>query len=118
MPSSHRPAFTLVEIIVALTLLAVGAAGLASALTADKKLRDAAQARTRMAAQLRIRLGAIAATRCTSDTSGVVHEWWGDERWRATGTGDRAHLLDSLIPSRPLLAVRALALDTEVACLP
>ena len=118
VPKSSRFAFTLVEIIVALTLVAVGAAGLASALTVDKKLRDAAQARTRMAAQLRMRLGAIAATRCTSDTSGVAHERWGDERWRAAVSGDRAHLIDSLIPSRPLLAVRALALDTDVACLP
>ena len=118
MPSSHRAAFTLVEIIVALTLLAVGAAGLASALTVDKQLRDTAQVRTRMAAQLRLRLGAIAAMRCASDTSGVARESWGDERWRATSRGDRAHLVDSLIPARPLLAVRATALETEIACLP
>jgi prepilin-type N-terminal cleavage/methylation domain-containing protein len=118
MPSAHRTAFTLVEIIVALTLLAVGAAGLASALTIDKKLRDASQVRTRMAAQLRMRIAAIAAARCVGDTSGVAHDWWGDERWRATSGGDRAHLVDSLIPSRPLLAIRPTALETEIACLP
>lgn len=117
MSSTHRSAFTLVEIIVALTLLAVGAAGLASALTIDKQLRDAAQARARMAAQLRARLGAVTATRCAGDTSGIAHDGWGDERWRVTGDGDRAHLVDSLIPSRPLLAVRPTTLDTEIACL-
>jgi prepilin-type N-terminal cleavage/methylation domain-containing protein len=118
MPLTRRPAFTLVEVIVALTLLAVGAAGLASALTADKQLRDAAQARTRMAAQLRARLGTIAATRCMGDTNGVVRDWWGDERWRATTSGDRAHLVDSLIPLRPRLAVRPVTIETEIACLP
>lgn len=118
MPSTPRRAFTLIEIIVALTLLAVGAAGLASALTVDKKLRDAARARTRMAAQLRMRVATIAATRCPSDTSGVARDWWGDERWRATGSGVRARLVDSLIPSRTVLSVRPTALETDIACLP
>jgi prepilin-type N-terminal cleavage/methylation domain-containing protein len=118
VPNSSRAAFTLVEIIVALTLMAVGAAALASALTVDRQLRDAARVRARMAAQFRVRLGAIAATHCPNETSGVAHDWWGDERWRAIGAGARARLIDSLIPARPVLAVRSTAVDTEVACLP
>ena len=117
MSNVSRAAFTLVEIIVALTLLAVGAAGLASALTADKQLRDAARARTQMAAQLRLRIGTIAAS-CAGDSSGVAHGSWGDERWRSVGSGARAQLIDTLIPRRRLLGGRPLAIDTEIACRP
>ncbi len=116
MPHRTRSAFTLVEIIIALTLLAVGAAGLGTALMADRRLRDAAAVRAAMAAQSRSRLATLAATRCDNDLGGIARTTWGSERWSAGRSPGRWSVSDSLVPTRTLPGLQSTVIETEVTC--
>src|SRR5579862_1686996 len=92
-----RAAFSLVEVLVAVTLLAVGSAGLALALTGDRRLRDLADEDSRAAVAARARIESLVAHACGADTAGRSVARWGTESWSAKASGGSWHLLDSLL---------------------
>lgn len=112
---SHRPrgAFSLVELLVAVTLLGVGAAGLALALAGDRRVRDLAEADARVADRVRARIELLAARPCGIDTAGASVEPWGAESWRAIAVLGAWHLTDSLVPRR---SNAPLVIEARVAC--
>jgi prepilin-type N-terminal cleavage/methylation domain-containing protein len=91
-----RPAFSLVEVLIALVLLGVGAAGLASAQLGDQRLRAMAATHATLASRARDRWSALALLPCGADTAGTARGSWGRERWSATVADGRWLLVDSL----------------------
>lgn len=91
-----RHAITLVELMVALIILGVAAAGLVRALTGDRRLRDLAAANAFAADRMRERLEQLAGLPCSPDASGTYASVWGTERWRASSSRFSWHLTDSL----------------------
>jgi prepilin-type N-terminal cleavage/methylation domain-containing protein len=79
-----RQAFTLVELLVALLMIGLAAAGLVRALTGDRRLRELASSHTFAADRMRDRLEQLAALPCSSLASGTEPSVWGTERWRAS----------------------------------
>jgi prepilin-type N-terminal cleavage/methylation domain-containing protein len=111
---AHRSAFSLVEVLTALALLGVAAAGLAAAAMADRRLRTLAAQRTSAASAIRDRLEALAARPCArGDTAGVRALASGTERWRALALPGAWRVVDSVSPSGsgPVISVEA-----RVAC--
>lgn len=108
-----RRAFTLVELLVALMMMAVAAAGLASALTNDRRLRDLAAAQSFGADRARERLELLAALPCISASSGKSSSEWGTERWSALPWQSSWHLTDSLALGRSRSSV---VIEARVAC--
>lgn len=109
----RRAAFSLVELIVALTLVGVAAAGLAVALAGDRHLRDLAAAHAQAASRARERIEWLAARPCGADTMVTSAEAWGTEAWRATVLSGAWHSTDSLA----LRHVRVpLVIEARVAC--
>jgi prepilin-type N-terminal cleavage/methylation domain-containing protein len=92
-----RCAFTVVELLVALILMGVAAAGLASALTGDQRLRSLAAANSYAADRTRERLEWLAALPCASGASGGSASAWGAETWHAFADTVVWHLTDSLV---------------------
>ncbi len=107
-----RAAFSLVELLVALTLVGVSAAGLAVALAGDRRVRDLAAAHAASAARAREHLETLAARTCGADTAEVRSWTWGTEWWRATAAGGAWHLTDSLA----LRHAGTLLIEARVAC--
>jgi prepilin-type N-terminal cleavage/methylation domain-containing protein len=93
----HR-AFTLVEVLVALVLVGIGAAGLATALGGDHRLRESAAAHSVAAGRARERMELLAVLPCLRDSSGTTASDWGVERWRAQVSPSGWVLTDSLLP--------------------
>jgi prepilin-type N-terminal cleavage/methylation domain-containing protein len=112
-PLRVRRAFTLVEVLVALMMLGVAAAGLVSALAGDHRLRDMAAAHTFAADRARERLELLAALPCAGDLSGTSVSAQGAERWRASVSPSAWQLTDSLVPRTP---GHALVIEARVAC--
>ena len=116
-PARHafhqRRAFTLVELLVALVMMGIAAAGLAGALTGDRRLRDMAAAYSFAAGRVRDRLELLAALPCLADASGASASAWGSERWRASPSRFAWHLTDSLVLRR---LVEPLVVEARVAC--
>jgi prepilin-type N-terminal cleavage/methylation domain-containing protein len=112
-PRRARRAFTLIEILVALMMMGVAAAGLVSALTGDHRLRDMATVRTFAADRARERLELLAALPCAGDTSGTNVSALGAERWRASVSPSAWLLTDSVVPRPP---AHALVIEARVAC--
>jgi prepilin-type N-terminal cleavage/methylation domain-containing protein len=112
---THRPraAFSLVELLVAVTLLGVGAAGLALALAGDRRVRDLADSDARAAARARARIELLVARPCGIDTAGTSAGPWGAESWRAIAVRGAWHLTDSLVPRRSNVP---LVFEARVAC--
>jgi len=108
-----RAAFSLVELLVSLSLLGVGAAGLAAALAGDRHLRDLAAAHAGAAGRARVRVEALAARACGSDTAGRSAEPWGAESWRATAVNGAWRLTDSLRLAR---SHAVLVIEARIAC--
>ena len=108
-----RLAFTLVEVIVALALMGVAAAGLVTALTGDHHLREMAAVRSFAAARARERLELLAALPCSGDASGVTTSVWGVERWHSQLSLRTWHLTDSLVPPPPSIPI---VIEARVAC--
>lgn len=111
--SRSRAAFSLVEVLMALSLLGVGLAGLTAALAGDRRIRDLAAAHARAAARARELLEVLAARPCPGDTAGSSADAWGSESWRATAADGAWALTDSLAlrGSRTPLVIEA-----RVAC--
>jgi prepilin-type N-terminal cleavage/methylation domain-containing protein len=112
-PLAHR-GFTLVELLVALIMMGVAAAGLVSALTGDRWLRDAAAAHAYAADRARERLEQLAALPCTPSASGANASVWGSERWRASSSQLAWYLTDSVVMVRQ--AAAPVVIVARVAC--
>jgi prepilin-type N-terminal cleavage/methylation domain-containing protein len=108
-----RQAFTIIEILVALILLGVAGAGLVSALTGDRRLRDLAAAQLFAADRARERLESLAALPCAAAASGTSASPWGSERWSAIATQNSWQLTDTLSLARVAAPLIVLA---RVAC--
>jgi prepilin-type N-terminal cleavage/methylation domain-containing protein len=108
-----RRAFTLVEVLVALVLMGVAAAGLVTALTGDHRVRELAAASSAAAGVARDRLELLSALPCSGDASGVTAFAWGAERWRAQASRSAWLLTDSLVPQSPATAI---VIEARVAC--
>ncbi len=108
-----RRAFTLVEVLVALLLLAVAVAALTATISADRHVRTTAVARAEAANQLRERLEMLAARCGTADTGGINVGAFGVERWRGSAATDVWSLADSVYGSPGTLTV---ALEAQVPC--
>jgi prepilin-type N-terminal cleavage/methylation domain-containing protein len=108
-----RPAFTLAEIVVALVLLGVGAAGLAGGIIGHGRLSDLASQHAFAAERVRAHLELLAARRCTADTADTAVERWGVEAWRAVAGTGAWTLTDSLALRR---VAHPLVIEARVAC--
>jgi len=117
MPKSRthrrREAFSLAELLVALTLVGVAAAGLAVALAGDRRVRDLAASHAAASERVREHLELLASRRCGADTAEVTSWTWGRESWRATTVLGAWHLTDTVAP-RPSGA--PLLFEVRVAC--
>ena len=113
----RRKAFTLVEVLVALVLLGVAAAGLVTALTGDHRLRAAAAVHGFAAARVRDRLELLAMLPCSGDAAGATTSVWGVERWHARASPSVWQLTDSILP-RPAArsSTPPLVIEARVAC--
>ena len=89
----RRTAFSLVELLVALVLLAVGLAACMRAAGAVARLEGDAVRRRRVADVLRARLDSLAATACGPDAGGRATAGGVTEDWQATSDGRRWHLV-------------------------
>lgn len=112
-PRRARRAFTLIEVLVALMMMGVAAAGLVSALTGDHRLRDMAAANTFAADRARERLELLATLPCTGDLSGTTVSAQGAERWRASVLPSAWQLTDSVVPHAP---AHLFVIEARVAC--
>lgn len=109
----RRRAFTLVEVLVALVLMGVAAAGLVTALTGDHRLRAAAAAHSFAAARARERFELLAMLPCSGDASGATISGSGVERWRAQAAQPVWRLTDSLVPPAPAVPV---VIEARIPC--
>jgi len=110
----RRPAFSLIELLTALVLLAVGLAAFARAAGAVARLENDARLRRALAAVTQARLDSLAAQPCGPARSGQARFAGVDETWQATSDGRRWTVSDSIaVRSRPTFA-RVYA--TSVAC--
>jgi type II secretory pathway pseudopilin PulG len=106
---SNRPAVTLIEVMVATVLLAVGVAGTVAALVAATRLRLEAAARETAAATADRRLAWFEAMGCLGGDTAIVALPPGAERWTlerdtlsATLDGRAEHLVGSRAVRVPL----------------
>lgn len=109
----NRRAFTLIEVLVALTLLGVASAGLVTALTGDRRLRDMSAAQLFAAGRARDRIESLALLPCAPDASGTSASEWGSERWHASSSVSGWSLTDSLVLARSAVP---LVIQARVAC--
>mgnify|MGYP001563764298 CR=1 FL=1 len=100
-----RSAFSLVELLTALVLLAVGLAAFARAAAAVARLENDARLRRVLAEATQSRLDSLAAQPCGPARQGQAVRAGVDERWSATSDGRRWSLSDSLVVrARPTLS--------------
>ena len=109
----NRRAFTLVELLVALIMVGVGVAGLVSALTGDRRLRDMAAAHAFAADRARERVELLAGLPCAADTSGTAVSGWATEYWRASASQSQWSLTDSVVFAQSTVP---LVMRASVAC--
>jgi prepilin-type N-terminal cleavage/methylation domain-containing protein len=109
-----RPAFTVIELLVALTMLGVAVAALVAALTGDRRMRDLAESQRFAADRMRERLESLAVLPCGSDVAGASASVWGSDRWNATAAGSAWRLTDSIALRR---AVSPIVIEASVTCL-
>lgn len=111
-----RRAVSLIEVLVAAVLLAVGIGATLSALTAAARLRERASLRERVARVVADRLARFVADGCVaSDTSLAMTVGPIDERWSITRSADRARLSGRAVGALPGGIVR-LRLEQERGC--
>jgi prepilin-type N-terminal cleavage/methylation domain-containing protein len=101
----RRTAFSLIELLTALVLLAVGLAAFARAAGAVARLENDARLRRAIADVTQARLDSLAAAPCGPSRSGQAQFAGIGERWTATSEGRRWLVSDSLaVRARPTLA--------------
>lgn len=100
----RRTAFSLVELLTALVLLAVGLAAFVRAAGAVARLENDARLRRALAVVMQARLDSLAARPCGPAHSGQAFHAGIDERWSAVSDGRRWLLRDTLVVrARPSL---------------
>mgnify|MGYP001612196433 FL=1 len=100
-----RSAFSLVELLTALVLLAVGLAAFARAAASVARLENDARLRRALAEATQSRLDSLAAQPCGPALRGEAGHAGVDERWSATSDGRHWSLSDSIaVRSRPTFA--------------
>lgn len=100
-----RSAFSLVELLTALVLLAVGLAAFARAAGGVARLENDARLRRALADATQSRLDSLAAEPCGLARRGRAFHAGVDERWSATSDGRRWSLSDSIeVRARPAMA--------------
>jgi prepilin-type N-terminal cleavage/methylation domain-containing protein len=109
----NRRAFTLIEVLVALILLGVASAGLVTALTGDRRIRDMSAAQIFAADRARDRIETLALLPCAADASGTSASAWGSERWHASLSQAGWNLTDSLVLIRSSVP---LVIQARVGC--
>jgi len=111
----RRAAFTLIEVLMALVVLAAAASALAATLTADRRMRDAATARVDAARRVRDRLERFAARCGVTDTSGSAVASGLSDAWRAAPVAGGWRFTDSV---RAATGAEVLAVAATVRCAP
>lgn len=96
MNSMRRTGFTLVEVLVALLLLAVSAGALAAGIAADRRLRVVAAQRDAAADRVWHRLEQLSSQCGSADSSAIERGAWGSEEWRAVRGVSRWSLSDTV----------------------
>jgi prepilin-type N-terminal cleavage/methylation domain-containing protein len=109
-----RRAFSLVEVVVALTVLGISVAALAPALAGDHRLRGLAAETAGAARTASAHLELLATRACPGDTAGAQVEPWGGEWWRAVANRRTWRLTDSLAVRR---STAPIVIDARVACI-
>lgn len=89
-PSAHPPAFTLVEILVALVLLGVGILGVSASSTLVARMAGDGSRLSLAATIATARLEQLRAAPCASATSGTAVTRGVEERWSVTSMGAAA----------------------------
>jgi prepilin-type N-terminal cleavage/methylation domain-containing protein len=111
-----RRGFSIIELLTALTLLAVGLAAAARAASAVARLDGDARLRQAIAASLTARLDSTRGLSCGAAYAGVATHHGVVERWTLSPAPRHHLLLDSLaVPARPRLAQ---AVQAAVPCRP
>ncbi|MBI2406874.1 MAG: prepilin-type N-terminal cleavage/methylation domain-containing protein [Gemmatimonadetes bacterium] len=111
-----RRGFSIIELLTALTLLAVGLAASTRAASAVARLDGDARLRQAMAATLTARLDSVRGLACGAAQAGVATHFGVVERWAVSPAPRHYQLLDSIdVPSRPRLAH---AVQAAVPCRP
>ncbi|MBA4072176.1 MAG: hypothetical protein C0497_10125 [Gemmatimonas sp.] len=109
-------AFSLIELLTALVLLAVGLASFARAAGAVARLENDARLRRVVAAAMQARLDTLGAEACGAARAGESRQQGVHERWSVVPQGRRLLLTARIdISARPTLARR---LTASIACLP
>jgi len=111
-----RRAFSLVELLTALVLLAVGLAAFVRAAASVARLEADARLRRTVGEVMRARLDTLRGLGCGGEAAGTAQHGGVRERWRARPDGARLALTDTIeVAARPALA-RAVA--SAAACEP
>jgi type II secretory pathway pseudopilin PulG len=109
-------AFSIIELLTALVLLAVGLAAFTRAVGATLRLEGDARLRRVVASVIRSRLDSLGGVACGTERSGTSLAQGVRERWHISPSGRRVLLTDTIdVVARPALA-RTLA--TTLACRP
>jgi prepilin-type N-terminal cleavage/methylation domain-containing protein len=109
-------AFSLIELLTSLVLLAVGLAAFVRAASAVARLENDARLRRLVAAAMQARLDTLQVEVCGVARSGESRQQGVHERWNVVPQGRRLLLTERIdVPSRPTLARRFTA---SIACLP
>ena len=109
-------AFSLVELLTALVLLAVGLAAYARAATAVARLENDARLRRAVAAAAIARLDTVGRVPCGTSVEGSARQQGVSERWRVAPEGSHLALVDLIdVASRPSFGR---TITATVACLP
>ena len=111
-----RRAFSLIELLTALVLFAVGLAAYARAAGAVARLENDALLRRLVAATMQARLDTLHTEACGSARAGTSHGQGVHEAWSVVPQGRRLLLTERVdVPARPALSRR---LSVTVACRP
>lgn len=111
-----RRAFSLIELLTALVLLAVGLAAYAPAAGAVARLENDAQLRRLVAATMQARLDTLRAEACGAARAGTSHRQGVHEAWSVVAQGRQVVLTERVdVPARPALTRQ---LSVTIACRP
>ncbi len=109
-------AFTIVELLTALVLLAVGLAAFARAAGAVARLESDARLRRLVAAAIQARLDSLAGQACDGPRAGEAQHDGLAERWHAEPQAQHLRLEEHIeVPARPALSR---SITATIACAP